>query len=278
MPGPVIPTLSASALRRDLSYRNSLRAHQHPHECSFGTVSNYIYYDRDGKHGNFHPSSYQAIRTRSEWNGRLNKSYTAGGFVPRRWDRRRGELDCANSSDALLMNIFCYPKLLERQQICSMLGVERGSRPQFGFKPEISLEGGRIDRTEIDMALGSLLVEAKLTETDFQKAPLERIRKYPNLEDVFAVDSLPVSGNSVASYQLIRGVLAAHHLARSFVVLCDGRRTDLVERWFRVMCAVVNVDLRSRLALLTWQELAGVVPRSLQQFLDEKYGILPAAC
>jgi len=277
MPGPVIPTLSAAALRRDLSYRNGLRAHRHPHECSFGPVANYIYHESDSKHGNFHPASYQAIRACPEWSARLNKSYTAGEFVPRRWDRSRGELDCANSSDALLMNIFCYPRLLERAQICSMLGVERGLRPGFGFKPAIPLSHGRVDRTEIDMTLGSLLVEAKLTETGFQKAPLERIQKYPDLEEVFAVDRLPISGNSVASYQLVRGVLVAHHLGRSFVVLCDGRRADLVERWFRVMCAVVNCDLRSRLALLTWQELASALPRSLQQFLDEKYGILPTA-
>jgi len=176
-----------------------------------------------------------------------------------------------------LMNIFCYPKLLERPQVCSILGIERGLRASFGFKPAIPVGNGRVDRTEIDMSLGSLLVEAKLTETDFQRVPLERLEKYRDFAQVFAIDRLPISGNSVASYQLVRGVLAAHQLQRSFVVLCDARRTDLVERWFRVMCAVGNCDLRSRLALLTWQELAGTLPRSLQQFLDEKYGILPAA-
>jgi hypothetical protein len=275
MPGSIVPTLSASALRRELSYRNSLRAPLHAHECSFGKIASYIYHENGGRHGNFHPASYQAILACPEWQRRLSKSYTAGEFVPRRWDRSRSELDCANSSDALLMNIFCCPKLLERPQLCSVLGIERGLRASFGFKPAIPLTNGRADRTEIDMSLGSLLVEAKLTETDFQKAPLTRIQKYLDLEHVFAVDRLPLSGDSVTSYQLVRGVLAAYHLKRSFVVLCDARRADLVERWFRVMCAVESCDLRSRLALLTWQELASVVPRPLQIFLDEKYGILP---
>lgn len=277
MAGPPVPKLSASALRRELSYRNSLRAPLHEHECSFGKVANYIYRDHGGKHGNFHPASYRAILANPEWSRRLNKSYTASEFVPRRWDRLRGELDCANSSDALLMNIFCYPRLLERPQVCSILGIERGLGASFGFKPAIPLKSGQADRTEVDMSLGSLLVEAKLTETDFQKAPLGRVQKYRDFEQVFALDRLPISGNSVTSYQLIRGVLAAHHLSRSFVVLCDARRTDLVERWFRVMCAVDNCDLRSRLAILTWQELAVALPRPLQRFLDEKYGILPAA-
>jgi len=33
-------------------------------------------------------------------------------------------------------------------------------------------------------------------------------------------------------------------------------------------------DLRCRLKLLTWQELAGVVPGDLQEFLALKYGIV----
>jgi len=275
MPG-FIP-LSASALRRELSYRNSLRAALHMHECSYGKIPSYLYRNDGNLHGNFHPASYQAIQACPDWRRRLNKSYTASEFVPRRWDRARSELDCANSSDALLMNIFCYPKLLDRPKLRSMLGVERNLSPSFGFKPAIPLHNGKMDRTEIDMSLGPLLIEAKLTETGFQKAPLARIQNYRDFELVFDVDRLPVSNQFILSYQLVRGVLAAHHLARSFVVFCDARRADLVEQWFRVMCAVENCDLRSRLALLTWQEIASALPLSLQKFLDEKYGILPAA-
>ena len=51
-----------------------------------------------------------------------------------------------------------------------MLGVPSGLVPQFGFRPEIPLRSGKTDRTEIDMKLGDLMVEAKLTETDFQTA------------------------------------------------------------------------------------------------------------
>jgi hypothetical protein len=85
-----------------------------------------------------------------------------------------------------------------------------------------------------------------------------------------------VTGGSVASYQLIRGVLAAHHLQRSFVVLCDARRRDLIESWFQIMRTVQDHALRSRLALLTWQELAALLPATLQLFLQKKYGITPA--
>jgi hypothetical protein len=39
------------------------------------------------------------------------------------------------------------------------------------------------------------------------------------------------------------------------------------------MRAVRPYELRCRLKILTWQELASEVSRDLQEFLDEKYGI-----
>ncbi len=76
-----------------------------------------------------------------------------------------------------------------------------------------------------------------------------------------------------ASYQLIRGVLAAHAAQCSFCMLHDERRPDLCEEWFQVMAAVRNAELRVRLKVLTWQELAAFLPAVLQEFLDLKYGI-----
>jgi hypothetical protein len=78
----------------------------------------------------------------------------------------------------------------------------------------------------------------------------------------------------VYSYQLIRGVLAAHSSESRFCVLCDGRRPDLVEAWYRVTSAVTIYDLRCRLQLLTWQELAKALPDEVQEFLQVKFGIL----
>ena len=48
------------------------------------------------------------------------------------------------------------------------MGTGTGNLPEFGFKPRIPLTSGSIERTEIDMKLGSVLFEAKLTEADFQ--------------------------------------------------------------------------------------------------------------
>jgi hypothetical protein len=77
-----------------------------------------------------------------------------------------------------------------------------------------------------------------------------------------------------ASYQLIRGVLAAHAAECCFCVLHDERRPDLREEWYQVMAAVRSAALRVRLKVLTWQELAALLPNALQDFLDQKYGIV----
>jgi hypothetical protein len=41
---------------------------------------------------------------------------------------------------ALLMNIFCYPGVLRRAAVCSLLGIEAGLRPAFGVRPAIPLQ------------------------------------------------------------------------------------------------------------------------------------------
>lgn len=267
--------LTATQLRQEISARNRARADHLAHELSIGESPSVIYQESDGGHGNFLPAAWRRIQANPAWKQRLAKVYTASRFVPRSADRRRFELDCANSSDALLMNVFCSPGILRRREVCSLLAIEPGLQPEFGFRPGIPLANGRTDRTEIDMKLGALFVEAKLTEGDFQRAPLRLLTRYRDFEGVFVAEQLPAAGDRLDSYQLLRGVLAAQAADASFLVLCDRRRPDLIERWFAVMQAVRDVALRTRLGVLTWQELAPALPRPLQRFLEEKYGIVP---
>ena len=250
------------------------RGERYTHEVSYGELPSVIYGEaQGGSHGNFLDAAYARIVANPEWKRRLGKSYTASRFVPRAGDRKRYELECANSSDALLMNIFCYPGVLRRASVCGLLGIERGLEPEFGFRPRVALANGKVDRTEIDMRLGGLLVEAKLTEGDFQRAPMRRLERYWEWEEVFEAERLPVGDGVVRSWQLIRCVLAASGSGMGFMVLCDGRRPDLRERWFEVMSAVRDAELRTRLGMVTWQELAAALPARLRGFLEEKYGI-----
>jgi hypothetical protein len=276
-----------------------------------------------GRHGNFFDAAYAAIAARPEWMRRFDKIHAQGRALPKA-ERRWRELDSSMSSDALLMNVFCTPGVAESGTVRNALGVEGEDAPVFGWRARAPLAGGRSDRTEVDMRWGSLLVEAKLTEGDFQTCKAGVVEGYRDFDVVFERELLPRvelrtarrrtavefaeeftqewedaaddeevvrefqagivararEAESVeagyAGYQLIRNVLAAYAEGCSFCVVHDERRPDLREAWFQVMLAVKSAEMRVRLKVLTWQELAGSLPEGLQEFLDWKYGIVRA--
>ncbi len=270
---------SASALHRDLNARATLYANKHAllHDFTCGRHPSVIFgEDETGRHGNFHPGSYRAILADPGWRARLGKAHTAGRRALPRADWHWRELDCAASYDALLMNIFCHPQLGRSGSVGALLGVSAGSRPCFGVHPRLPRERNLIDITEVDMELDGLLVEAKLTESGFQSAPPALLARFSGYEAVFDPDALArTATGGYASYQLLRGVLAAHRAGGSFCVMLDARRTDLIAAWHVVLRAVRSAAFRPRLKLLTWQELSTACPSSLQLFLSEKYGIVP---
>ncbi len=309
-----LPPWTASLLRRDLNARAQHLATTERllHEQTTGNQPSIIFgRDEQSRHGNFHPESYTAICANPDWARRLTKVHTAHRRVRARADWPWMELDCANSSDALLMNIFCHPQVFHGDTlaapVANLLGVEPTTQPNFGIHPGVPLRRGLKDRTEIDLQLGNLFVEAKLTETGFQNAKPSLIERYRDLETVFEIDRLPrkilyssathpptedftqiedstepppplspastTSRTLIQGYQLIRNVLAAYASEASFCVLCDARRRDLIETWYAVLSAVHRPTFAARLKLLTWQELAATLPHDLKEFLDTKYGI-----
>src|SRR5205085_5942267 len=102
--------------------------------------------------------------------------------------------------------------------------------PQFGFMPRVPLLTGAVERTEVDMKLGQVLFEAKLTEANFQTQDAALVERYCDLKQVFEFRKLPRQSKQFSSYQLLRNVLAAHALNLHFCVLLDARRPDLVEQ------------------------------------------------
>lgn len=313
------PTLTSGQLRRELNLRARAYAREQRllHDLAPGREGSVLFgVDPEGRHGNFHPAAHARIVARPEWSRRLAKAHTASRRSRARKDWRWMELDAAVSSDALLMSIFCHPGVFDGKElsaeVSAVLNVGRRAQPRFGELPGVPLRSGRVDRTEVDLVLappqegadstpGSLFVEAKLTETDFQNAAASLVSRYRDLESVFDLSELPVKVIAppllapnldpddvtvnlprretkvrVAGYQLIRNVLAAYAANASFCVLLDARRHDLIEQWFAVLRAVRAPELRWRMKLLTWQELATVLPLDLQQFLAWKYGIADA--
>ena len=267
----------AVELRRELCARNLAFAHTKrlAHVLSYGEMPVIVYCPEAAgtRHGNFFDPSYAAILKRPEWARRLKKIHPQGHRALPRADRAWKELDSCTSSDALLMNVFCCPGVCSSKAVASLLGTEPTDIPEFGYKARVPLLAGKTDRTEVDMKLGALLVEAKLTESDFQTKNRFVLESYRDFKKVFEVSVLPRSGDQYISYQLIRNVLAAYATGLSFCVIVDARRPDLVEAWYAIMRCVRVMELRTRCKMLTWQELSSALPRRLQRFLEAKYGI-----
>jgi hypothetical protein len=268
----------ASALKRELNLRNREYARRLDLDCREGRddapVLCYRASDDNNRHGNFLPQSYQAILNHDSWRKRLAKPHTSAYEALPREGLRWRELDSCNSSDALLMNIFCYPRVVRSRGLCHLLGVDCGHESQFGFRARVPLANGRTDRTEVDMRIGDLLVEAKLTEANFQSKPADVVESYRGFSEVFEADLLPRRNGCYLSYQLIRNVLAAYSNECAFCVMIDARRPDLREAWYAVMSCIRLHSLRLRCKVLTWQELAQALPARVQKFLEEKYGII----
>ena len=306
----------AVQLRLELIARNRAYARGRAHVQSYGNPPVVVYAPENGRHGNFFDPAYAAILENPQWMRRFDKVHAQAARCLPKAERRWRELDSSMSSDALLMNVFCTPGVAESAAVRNVLGIDGNAAPIFGLKARVPLNNGRFDRTEIDMRFGSLLVEAKLTESNFQTRAAPVVEAYRDFEHVFARDELPRVEIAIArsrrasespenysqefesetcdpdsfspvdyiiqppgepgyaSYQLIRNVLAAYAEGCNFCVLHDARRPDLREQWYRVMAAVKHAEVRVRLKVLTWQELATHLPGELQRFLDLKYGIV----
>ncbi len=268
----------ASQLRLELSLRNRAFALQRqlPHVESSGGMAVTVYqpHPTRRRHGNFFDESYAAMLAVPEWRKRMEKVHTTAKTSLPRSGRGWKELDSSMSSDALLMNIFCCPYVADDPRVLGLLGVDSAELPEFGWRARVPLKTGHADRTEVDMKLGDMLFEAKLTESDFQSAAASVLLGYRDFEDVFDGAELPEEGGKLASYQLIRNVLAAHASDCGFCVLVDARRPDLIESWYAVLRCIRPVELRVRCKVLTWQELCTVLPEPLVEFLAQKYGIV----
>lgn len=266
----------ATALRLELATRarNYAASESLAHAESYGDAPVVCFKPGGAAHGNFLAASFKAICANPEWRRRLAKVHTsARRSLPAMEQGRWRELDSCMSSDALLMNVFCYPRVLARAELRQVLAFEAGAAPEFGFPARVPLKNGRSDRTEVDLRLGDLLVEAKLTETDFQRAPKTRLDGYRDFENVFERERLPQSEAHFESYQILRNVMAAYAGGRSFCVLLDARRPDLIDRYGAVLSCVRPLELRTRCRVVTWQEMACGLPGRLREFLRVKYGV-----
>lgn len=253
------------------------RMHNIPYYRSIGKLYPTVMFEPfhdNMRHGNFIDASYGAILKNPSWLTRLDKRHQQSHYLPECKRQQARELDSSNSSDALLMNIFCYPGILSCK-LCTLFHRSVLPDPEFGIRCCLPLSSGKGDSTEIDMRMGDIIAEAKLTERDFTSKDKNIVRKYKGFDDIFNADGLDQTVTEYRSYQLLRNFLAAYHYNCSFFLLCDRRRPDLLKEYQTVYRAIKCVALCSRCEVIFWQDIAAVVPDELGVFLSEKYGIQP---
>jgi hypothetical protein len=184
----------ASQLRHELIARNRGYARGRLHVESYGEFPVIVYGPENGTHGNFFEPAYAAITPRPDWMRRFDKIHAQGRSLPRSCadpGRRWRELDSSMSSDALLMNVFCMPGVADSPALRRLLGITEEAEMVFGWKARVPLARGRFDRTEVDLRLGDLLFESKLTESDFQCREAAVVEAYRDFETVFDAAMLP---------------------------------------------------------------------------------------
>ena len=79
-------------------------------------------------HGNFLNASYDVICGNPEWARRLHKPHPRRTALPAKRRTEAMELESCTSSDALLMNVFCYPGLSPARPLRSTDGTSRNGR------------------------------------------------------------------------------------------------------------------------------------------------------
>lgn len=210
---------------------------------------------------NFHKKTMENISKNTDWIERTKKKHSQV--------ENTFEMQSSNSSDALLMNIFCFPKILKWKGVIDLLGIDIENGIEFGKK--FHEEGQYM--AEIDMKIGNSIFEAKLTETDFTEETVEKINHYKDFGLVFDKNLLlkTKSQESYLNYQLIRNILVAYYNNFSFTLLCDETRIDLIKSLFEVTTAIKIDNLRRRVSFVTWQEITNVCGKELKDYITEKY-------
>jgi len=215
---------------------------------------------------NFHPESFASINNpdRPKWLERTKKPHQN---VPSTL-----EMQSSNSSDALLMSIFCHPDIQRWKGIKNLIEVPIDSIT-FGFPAKVRINGGGSDSTEIDMAIPGVFCEAKLTESDFTQKEVEVVERYDSLQRTFHVEALPRVGNSYDNYQIIRNLLASVEHDQKHILFCDERRPDLVRRYMTTVLCLRDIKHRKNCRVVFWQELVSACGGSLRDWIEEKYGM-----
>ena len=253
-------------LKQELKCLAESKSKAKPNELSSIKAQSAVIYR--GVEFNFNKPAYDFIKSpeNEKWEKRLKKPHSQLKGIK--------EMQSSNSSDALLMNIFCYPQIKKWKGICDLFKLTEIKDIEFGINPKL-LKNGKLEPTptEIDLVLNDKIIcEAKLTESDFTNKSKESVEEYDKFEGGFNKHYLPQTQKEYSNYQLIRNILALEHYS-AFYLICDARRPDLVKSFYETVRCINDVSLRNRCNIIFWQDIAKSVGRDLRSYLKISYNL-----
>ena len=210
---------------------------------------------------NFFSETFKNIHNHNGWKARTEKHHS-------RFSDGTLEMQSSNSSDALLMNIFCHPEFKKLRPLTRLLDVKSDCELEFGWNPEFENE---THPTEIDLKIGNRIFEAKLTEKSFTSARKDIVKRYADYSTVFTEEFLIGEKDYIKHYQLIRNILTAYQYDYSLTVLLDSTRIDLIKEIFNVIKSIRVDALKKKISFITWQEIIDTCKENLKEYLAEKY-------
>ncbi|MBA7562127.1 hypothetical protein ES708_03776 [subsurface metagenome] len=217
---------------------------------------------------NFHRRSYENIEGNKNWQERLDKPHSQlKGYK---------EMQSSNSSDALLMNIFCHPDINKWKGIAKLFDLSNIKEVTFGHNPKLLKNGkpeSKPHQTEIDLVINDKIIcEAKLTESDFTNKNKKSVEAYDRFEGVFNKHYLTQTHEEYSNYQLIRNILSLVHYS-AFFLICDARRPDLVKNFYETIRCINDISLRAKCNIIFWQDIAKSVGKDLRDYLKISYNL-----
>jgi len=215
----------------------------------------------------FYQPSFAEVIKNPDWVKRINKKHThfKDGTL---------EMQSSNSSDAILMNIFCNPSISMNDSLKKYLDIKISNSQRdivFGWNPEFENESNK-KPTEIDMKIGNHIFEAKLTENSFTKKNVDVLMKYPLINEIFFFKKIEVNQNKqVKNYQLFRNIITAYKYNFKFTILIDETRLDLIKEINNVKEIIKDEDLKARINFMTWQGIVKAFDNEFKNFMKTKY-------
>ena len=212
---------------------------------------------------NFLESTYKNIKSKPKWFDRTRKRHS-------HFNDGTLEMQSANSSDALLMNIFCHPKFFSWKGPSKLLNLKIENEIEFGWNPFFENENPQ-HPTEIDLKIGNHIFESKLTEETFTTREDAFVYKYQDFQKVFNVELLQTKDGSYNHYQLIRNILTAYKYEFDFSIIIDSSRIDLLNELLIIIQSIKDFNLRRRVNFFTWQEITEVCGSEVKEYIVKKY-------